>query len=123
MRLTRIALATVFVLSISTATFSAVPQSVASGTVEGTVTDPSGAVVAGATVEIRNPLTGYMQMSMTDSMGVFRFTNLPFNNYHVEVMQTGFETAAQDVTVRSAVPISVKLSLSVAGITQAVSVE
>jgi len=123
MRLTRIALAIVFVLSISTATFSAVPQSVASGTVEGTVTDPSGAVVAGATVEIRNPLTGYMQMSVTDSMGVFRFTNLPFNNYHVEVMQTGFETAAQDVPVRTAVPISVKLSLSVAGITQAVSVE
>ena len=34
-------------------------QSVASGTVEGTVTDPSGSVIVGAKVDMKNPITGY----------------------------------------------------------------
>jgi len=98
-------------------------QSVASGTIEGTVVDPTGAVVAGATVEIRNPLTGFMQTATTDAMGTFRFTNLPFNPYHIQVMQEGFGPAAQDVTVRTTVPIPAKITLSLAGVTQSVSVE
>src|SRR5262245_61086601 len=62
--------------------FSEVPassQSVASGTIEGTVVDSTGGVVVGATVEITNPLTGYQQTAVTDAMGAFRFTNIPFN--------------------------------------------
>src|ERR1041384_997149 len=89
-------------------------QSVASGTIEGTVVDPTGAVVVGAMVEIRNPLTGFQQMAVTDSSGTFRFTNIPFNPYHVQVTQQGFAPAAQDVNVRSTVPIPVKIALSVA---------
>ncbi len=54
-------------------------QSLVSGTVDGTIVDPTGAVVVGATVEIRNPITGFQQTAMTDSMGMFRFTNVPFN--------------------------------------------
>ena len=53
-------------------------QSVASGTIEGSVVDPTGAVVVGASVEIRNPLTGFVQTAVTDGMGLFRFTNIPF---------------------------------------------
>jgi hypothetical protein len=98
-------------------------QSVASGTIEGTVVDPTGAVVAGAMVEIRNPLTGFMQTTATDATGTFRFTNLPFNPYHIQVMQEGFDSAAQDVAVRTTVPIPVKVTLSLAGVTQSVSVE
>src|SRR5438876_10910318 len=69
-------------------------QSVASGTIEGTVADPTGAVVVGAKVEMRNPITGYMQTAITDASGTFRFTNVPFNPYHIEVTQAGFATAA-----------------------------
>ena len=98
-------------------------QSVASGTIEGTVVDPTGGVVVGATVEIRNPITGFQQMVLTDASGMFRFTNIPFNPYHLQVTQQGFSPAAQDVNVRATVPISVKITLAVAGLTEAVSVE
>src|SRR6266850_1720975 len=111
-----------FILSI----FLAQPvqaQSVASGTVEGTVADPTGAVVSGAKVAIRNPLTGYQQATTTDTSGVFRFSNLPFNNYHIEITQQGFAAAGQDVNVRSTVPASVKVTLTVAGVTESVTVE
>ncbi len=102
---------------------SAAAQSVASGTVEGSVVDPTGAVVTGARVEIRNPITGYQQTTTTDSSGAFRFTNLPFNPYHIAVTQQGFATAGQDVNVRTIVPIPVKVALTVAGITETVNVE
>src|SRR5215813_365138 len=98
-------------------------QSVASGTIEGTVVDATGGVVAGAMVEIRNPITGFQQTAVTDSMGAFRFTNIPFNPYHVQVAQQGFATAAQDVNVRSTVPVPVKITLSVASVAETVSVQ
>jgi outer membrane cobalamin receptor len=98
-------------------------QSVASGTIEGTVVDSTGGVVVGAMVEIRNPITGFQQTAATDSSGVFRFTNIPFNPYHIEVTQQGFASAAQDVNVRSTVPVPVKITLVVAGVTESVRVE
>ena len=64
----------IYVFSL-TALLSA--QSVGSGTVEGTVADSTGAVVAGATVEIANPITGFRQTATTDATGTFRFTNVP----------------------------------------------
>src|SRR6516162_11177843 len=80
-------------------------QSVSSGTIEGTVVDPTGGVILGATVELDNPVTGFKQTTMTDSSGVFRFTNIPFNNYHVQVTQDGFTPASQDVSVRTSVTV------------------
>src|SRR6476660_374886 len=101
---------------------SAAAQSVASGTVEGTITDPQGAVIAGATVSIRNPITGYQQTTTTDPSGTFRFGNVPFNNYHIEVSQSGFAVGQQDVNVRSLVPVSLKLALVVGNVSETVSV-
>ena len=98
-------------------------QSVASGTIEGTVVDSTGAIVVGAMVEIRNPITGFEQIALTDSIGTFRFTNIPFNPYHLQVSQPGFAPAAQDVNVRSAVTVPIKVTLSVAGISETVQVE
>src|SRR5262249_27179937 len=86
-------------------------QSVASGTIEGTVVDSTGAIVVGATVEIRNPITGFEQTAATDAMGTFRFTNVPFNPYHLQVSQQGFTPTAQDVNVRSAVTVPVNVTL------------
>jgi len=93
------------------------------GTVTGTVTDPSGAVVAGAIVEIRNPLTGYLQNAVTDSQGRFRMTNLPPNPYHLNASASGFAPTDQDVVVRTSVPIDVALKLALAGTSTSVTVE
>jgi len=98
-------------------------QSVASGTVDGTVLDPTGKAVKGAAVEIQNPITGYRQTTTTDDEGSFRLSNLPFNNYHIDVTQQGFAVAKQDVNIRSVVPSAVKIALTLAGSQSSVTVE
>ena len=55
-----------------------------SGSISGTVTDPSGAVVPGATVTVENPVSGYLRTAKTDSAGRYQFSNLPFNPYHLD---------------------------------------
>jgi hypothetical protein len=82
-----------------------------SASIEGTVKDPSGAVVPGATVQIVNPVSGYTRMVTTDTSGVFRFANVPFNPYHLSVTANGFVSYAMDVEVRSAVAAKLDVSL------------
>ena len=55
-----------------------------SGTVTGTVTDPSGAVVSGASVSISNPVSEYSRKVVTDKAGHYQFTSLPLNPYHLD---------------------------------------
>ena len=93
------------------------------GTIQGNVFDPSGAVVAGATVTIRNPVSGYTQSATTTSDGSFRFNNIPPNPYHLEVTASGFTAFAQDVNVRNAIPVQVKASLALAGAQTTLNVE
>ena len=88
----------------------------------GTVTDPSGAVVPNATVTIHNPVSGLDRSTTTDPSGNFSFPNVPFNPYHLTVTAQGFSSYAQDVEVRSSVPLDVK-SAKVAGATTTVTVE
>jgi hypothetical protein len=94
-----------------------------SGSISGAVTDPSAAVVPGATVTIENPVSGYLRTTQTDSSGRYQFSNLPFNPYHLSAKATGFGTVAQDVDVRSTIPLSVGISLKVSGASTTVTVE
>ncbi len=94
-----------------------------SGSISGSILDPSGAVVADAKVEIHQAVSGYDRTTTTDSKGNFNFTNVPFNPYHMTVTAGGFAQYAQDVEVRSVVPVTVKVSLTVAGGTATVTVE
>ena len=84
-----------------------------SGTVSGTVTDPTGAVVPGATVSIHNPVSEYERTVMTDKTGHFQFPNVPLNPYHLTVSISGFNGASQDVDVVSVVPITANITLQV----------
>jgi len=94
-----------------------------SGSLNGTVLDPSGAVVANATVEIHQLVSGYDRTTATDGKGNFTFSNVPFNPYHMTVTAQGFARYAQDVEVRSIVPASVKVNLRVTGSSETVTVE
>jgi Carboxypeptidase regulatory-like domain/TonB-dependent Receptor Plug Domain len=94
-----------------------------SGYINGTVLDPSGAVVANATVEIHNPVSGYDRTTTTDAKGNFSFPNIPFNPYHLSVTAQGFVATAQDVQVRSVVPATVQINLKVSASSTTVSVE
>src|SRR6266576_4721727 len=93
------------------------------GTVQGTVVDPSGAVISGAEVSIKNPISGYSQATRSGSDGSFRLTNIPPNPYHLEVVAPGFSPFAQDVTIRNAIPVQIKATLPVAGAKTTVTVE
>ena len=105
----------------------AIPASIAqtgnSANVAGTVTDPSGGVVASANVTIHNPVSGYERATTTDASGNFSFANVPFNPYHLSVSATGFGAYAQDIDVRSSVPLALKIGLTLAGSSSTVTVE
>ena len=94
-----------------------------SGTIEGTVKDPAGAVVPGATVEISNPVSQYARTTSTAADGTFRFANVPFNPYHMVAKATGFVAQVQDVEVRSGVPVEVTITLKLGVATAKVTVE
>src|ERR1700747_3713928 len=74
-----------------------------SGSIEGVVKDASGGVVAGATVEVSDPVSGFHRQVITGSDGSFRFTNVPFNGYHLVVTAPQFGAYSQDIEVRSTV--------------------
>ena len=82
--------------------------------VNGTIVDPSGAVVANALVEIHNPVSGFGRSATTNALGQFNFPNVPFNPYHLTVTAAGFSAYAQDVEPRSSVPVSITITLRVA---------
>jgi hypothetical protein len=94
-----------------------------SGTINGTVTDPTSAAIPGATVTIDNPVSGYHQSTTTGATGNFSFANVPFNPYHMTVTAKGFSSTAQDVEVRSTLPMNVTIPLALAGATTTVTVE
>ncbi len=94
-----------------------------SGTIRGSVLDPSGAVIKGATVQIQNPVSGYTRTVATDTEGNFAVTNVPYNNYHLSAVASGFQTGAQDVDVRSPVPLEVRINLKIGTSTTTVNVE
>ncbi len=94
-----------------------------SGNIRGAVLDSSGATIAGATVEIQNPVSHYQQSVKANGQGAFQFANIPYNNYHLTANASGFQSAQQDVDVRSAVPLDVKITLQVGVATTSVTVE
>jgi hypothetical protein len=66
-----------------------------SSTIEGTVSDASGAIIRGATVTIRNEDTGIVYSSASNDTGVFRAPNLPGGSYRVEIQSPGFRLWVQ----------------------------
>jgi hypothetical protein len=102
---------------------SANAQSGNSTSITGTVLDPSGAVVVNAAVDVRNPVSGYSRSTVTDAAGKFTVPNVPFNPYHVTVTGQGFAPYAQDVDVKSSVPINLNVTLKLSGSSEVVTVE
>ncbi len=93
------------------------------GIVRGTVLDPSGAAIAGAQVQIQNPVSQFNRTAQADAQGRFEFDNVPYNNYHLSVTAASFQPAAQDVNVRSPVAVDVKIGLTLGAESTSVNVE
>ena len=93
------------------------------GTLQGTVKDPTGAVVPGAQVEIRHLATNTVTSITTNDVGLFTAPNLPLGDYLLLVTKAGFGPAsAGGINLRSGVQIRVDLVLSPAGVTETVAV-
>ena len=98
-------------------------QTSGSSSISGTVADPSGAVIPGATVAIENPVSHYTRTTTSDDAGKFNLTNIPLNPYHLTVNLTGFAPYKQDVDVKSAVPVSLKITLQISAASENVTVQ
>ena len=102
---------------------TAFAQSGNSTSVTGTVTDPTGAVVANAVVDLHNPVSGFQRTTTTDASGKFTISNVPFNPYHLTVTHQGFAQHVQDLDVRSVVPVTINIPLQIQSSSETVTVE
>src|SRR4051795_13568093 len=93
------------------------------GTILGTVTDPQGAVVAGAKVTVHNVNTGLERTTETSADGSYSVPELPLGTYTVTIGQTGFQTSVTTgVTVDVATERRIDAALKTGQVEQRVEV-
>lgn len=96
---------------------------VSTATVTGTVSDPSGAILPGAHVTLRNKATGFTRSIDTNSDGDYTFEFVPIGTYSVEVADPGFNTQKQDgVSLGAAEQQRVDVKLKTGTVTETVDV-
>ena len=92
------------------------------GTISGLVTDPTGAVIANATVILANAVSGLSRTATTDNSGAYTISNIPFNTYRLTVSAKTMAPASQTVDVQSFVPIALTTTLQIAAASTIVDV-
>src|SRR5258708_4370974 len=96
---------------------------VTGGTILGTITDTSGAIVPKATVTVKNQATDLTRIVSTNQDGLYRTPNLIPGKYQVSVSATGFATAVRnEVTVDVGQELQIDLQLRVGHATETVEV-
>ena len=96
---------------------------ISTGSVQGTVSDPSGAVVKGATVTITNKATGAIVHVTTDSGGIYTSGALTPGDYTVRIEAKGFKSAEFSVTAQVGVTKSGNAKLQLGSSDQVVEVQ
>lgn len=100
--------------ALALACISAVVAQVGTGSIRGSVTDPSGAVVPNAAVTVRNVQTGISNKLVSDADGRYAAPSLPIGQYEVQIQAPGFETAVRekiDLAVGEQREVNVALAL------------
>ncbi|HTC92743.1 MAG TPA: MG2 domain-containing protein [Terriglobales bacterium] len=93
------------------------------GVIAGTVTDPTGAAVAGTSVKLVDDLTGLERTTKADETGEFTFQDLPPGTYRLRCEQTGFRVFQMtDIHVLSREIVRVSVILQIGGSTETVEV-
>ncbi|OFW27784.1 MAG: hypothetical protein A3J28_16060 [Acidobacteria bacterium RIFCSPLOWO2_12_FULL_60_22] len=99
------------------------PAQVVTGSIEGRVTDTTGAVVPGATVQVQNLETGFSRTVQGDSAGRYAVRNLPLGTYSVTGQMAGFRTEVRSgITLTVGREAVVNLELSVGTVQERVEV-
>jgi hypothetical protein len=90
----------------------------------GSVSDPSGAKVAGAKITLTNPATGLQRTTTSNGTGLYQFLDVPPGSYQLEATASGFAPyVASKVTLVVNTPSTIPIQLQVAGVAQTVNVE
>jgi hypothetical protein len=98
-------------------------QSTNSGDIRGTVTDPTGAVVPGASVVVLNVDTGVSNEFKTNAAGLYDTVSILPGRYRLTFSSAGFSTLVRDgVTLQVGAPLTVDAQLAVGGAEQKVEV-
>jgi hypothetical protein len=93
------------------------------GTILGTIKDPSGGVLAAASVTVHNTETGQDRSTQTGEDGAYRFSALPVGHYDITAERSGFKTSTQrGVTLDVAQEVVTNFSLEVGAASQTVEV-
>jgi len=101
---------------------SAIAQT-GSSTIRGTVTDPQGNAVAGATVTLSNPEKNFSRTATTNGEGGFVFSLVPPDTYQIEAESTGFKKAVvSNVIALVDTPLELPVKLEVGAVTETVNV-
>jgi hypothetical protein len=90
-------------------------QTVNQGSVEGTVTDPSGAVIPAATLTAANTATGVVQSTQSNADGYYRFIALPVGTYDLTISKSGFASQTRkgiDVSVGAKIALDIHMGVS-----------
>ncbi|MDM7924003.1 MAG: carboxypeptidase regulatory-like domain-containing protein [Pyrinomonadaceae bacterium] len=103
---------------------SAIAQSQATtGTVQGTIVDPNGAVVSGATITVKNNATGFERTVTTNSDGFFTAPLLPLGRYKITTTASGFSSSVLDnVEVNIGQTLNLSISMKVGEASEVVDV-
>jgi hypothetical protein len=92
--------------------------------INGAVTDTTGAIIAGATVKVKNVEIGAVRAIVTDSAGRYDAASLAVGKYEVSAEQAGFRTEVKTgITLAIGQRAEVNLMLAVGGVQQSISVE
>ncbi len=119
-RLTYLLLVGIVLLSLGSG--NAFAQATASGTIQGTVTDQTSAVVSGAQVEAKNKATGVVRTAISNDTGVYQFELLPVGIYTVKVTKTGFSGVAQTIEILIGQTATVNVELKTGSVSEIIEV-
>ena len=113
--------ARILLLIFSTATICLAQSDTAR--LQGTVTDPQGAAIDGATVTVTNAGTGWQSTVTTNELGYYAVSALLPGYYRVEISQTGFKKVSRELELQVAQLGVANFQLDVGAITETVVVE
>ena len=91
--------------------------------ITGTVADPSGAVVPGANVKLREVSSGKMRTVTANAAGQFELAGLAAGKYEVQVSLAGFRIASRELTIQARDRAVLSVNLAIGGASEVVEVE
>ena len=122
--LSRLALAVTFALPLAVISAPATLYAQSSASITGTVLDPRGVALPGATVSVKNDATGMTQKATSDGQGRYNFPGLAAGKYTVQVDAAGFTTTKKTgVQVSAGQATELPVSLALGNVSEEITVE